>query len=252
MDIYRMAQWLRKRGPEIRQYAASRGCDYIQDESGSMIDCQIIDAAKLDFERIHPQMSLDREFVEQEQPVILVMDYAFGEQAFEVMDELFKPYKGWHLNVKSISIMGKAGILEGSQGDIMLPTAHVFEGVTDTYLCQNELAKEDFDDSAAVYRGSIVTVLGTSLQNRYVLTYFLKSSWKAIGLEMEGGHYQKAIQSAILRGHISADVRLRYAYYASDNPLHSGQTLASGGMGEEGIKPAYMISNVLLRKILNR
>jgi hypothetical protein len=44
-------------------------------------------------------------------------------------------------------------------------------------------------------------------------------------------------------------VKVRYAYYASDNPLHSGQTLAAGAMGKEGIKPTYMITKVILEKI---
>jgi hypothetical protein len=44
-------------------------------------------------------------------------------------------------------------------------------------------------------------------------------------------------------------VKTHYAYYASDNPLESGQTLASGGMGEEGIKPTYMITRIILAKI---
>jgi hypothetical protein len=56
--------------------------------------------------------------------VILVFDYAFGEQAFEVMDELLRPYevKGevYMMKVKSVSIMGKAGILTGGKGDIMI------------------------------------------------------------------------------------------------------------------------------------
>lgn len=42
-----------------------------------------------------------------------------------------------------------------------------------------------------------------------------------------------------------------YAYYASDNPLISGQTLASGGLGDEGIAPTYQISRAILSKILN-
>ena len=72
------------------------------------------------------------EIEEKDKPVIVVMDYAFGEQAYETMDELLKPYvqgdKRILLNVDSISIMGKAGILDGKKGDIMIPTAHVFEG----------------------------------------------------------------------------------------------------------------------------
>ena len=58
------------------------------------------------------------------------MDYAFGEQAYETIDELLKPYhkggKTHFLDVISISIMGKAGILEGEKGDIMIPTSHIF------------------------------------------------------------------------------------------------------------------------------
>jgi hypothetical protein len=97
----------------------------------------------------------------------------------------------------------------------------------------------------------MVTVLGTSLQNRDMLDRFHSSSWKAVGLEMEGGHFQRAISGAIIQEHIPPDMKIRYAYYASDNPLLSGQTLASGPMGEDGIVPTYMISKVILEKIVN-
>ena len=30
--------------------------------------------------------------IPEDKPVIIVMDYAFGEQAYETMDELLKPY----------------------------------------------------------------------------------------------------------------------------------------------------------------
>jgi hypothetical protein len=251
-DIYAMAHFLKDKIDIVKSYAANHGCIPIEDESGSGIDCQLIDTTKLDFSQIHPQVMLEKNCIENEKPLILVMDYAFGEQAFEVMDELLKSTKNWKMNVHSISIMGKAGILEGEKGDIMLPTSHIFEGITDTYLCPNELTEKDFpDDLLRVYRGPMVTVLGTSLQNCDMLMYFLESSWKAIGLEMEGGHYQKAIQSAILRGHIRENIGLRYAYYASDNPVKSGETLASGSMGEGGIKPTYFITQVILKKILS-
>jgi hypothetical protein len=116
-------------------------------------------------------------------------------------------------------------------------------------MVDNNLKKEDFEDSVNVYEGPIVTVFGTSLQNRDLLERFYTTSWGAVGLEMEGGHYQRAISSAIIRRHISNQVKTHYAYYASDNPLESGQTLASGGMGEEGIKPTYMITKIILAKI---
>ena len=67
---------------------------------------------------------------------------------------------------------------------------------------------------------------------------------------MEGAHYQKAIQSASkIRRNIRPDVTLRYAYYASDNPLETGSTLASGSLGAEGVKPTYMITVQILNGI---
>ena len=157
--------------------------------------------------------------------------------------------KRLNLNVKSINIMGKAGILEGGKGDIMIPTAHVFEGTADNYPFTNALTTSHFNHSGlGVYEGTMITVLGTSLQNKDILTYFLKSSWKAIGLEMEGAHYQKAIQAAkSIRKSIQPDVQLRYAYYASDNPLETGSTLASGSLGLDGVKPTYQITLAMLK-----
>ena len=108
------------------------------------------------------------------------MDYAFGEQAYETMDELLKPYKygksTTHLDIVSISIMGKAGILEGGKGDIMIPTAHVFEGTADNYPFKNELSKEDLEGFGVTsFDGTMVTVLGTSLQNKDLLKYKVRT-----------------------------------------------------------------------------
>ena len=68
---------------------------------------------------------------------------------------------------------------------------------------------------------------------------------------MEGAHYQKAIQSASkIRKSIPENVKVRYAYYASDNPLETGSTLSSGGLGLTGVKPTYMITGKIIEKIL--
>jgi hypothetical protein len=186
------------------------------------------------------------------------MDYAFGEQAYETIDEFLKPFgnkkkKAIFLNVESISIMGKAGILEGGKGDLMIPSAHIFEGTADNYPFKNELCAKDFEGyDLKVFEGTMVTVLGTSLQNKDILKFFHKSTWNVIGLEMEGVHYQKAIQSASkIRKSIKNDVKVRYAYYASDNPLETGSTLASGGLGTTGVKPTYLITDRILKQIFN-
>jgi hypothetical protein len=92
--------------------------------------------------------------------------------------------------------------------------------------------------------------LGTTLQHKDLLSFFYHSTWRVIGLEMEGAHYQKSIQSASkIRGNIRKDVKVRYAYYASDNPLETGSTLASGGLGSSGVKPTYVITQKILEQI---
>ena len=241
---------------KVEHYALRHGMLMLNDQSGTNIPVQIFDTAQLAKEQLASEIKWDPERVAAEKPVILVMDYAFGEQAYESMDELLRPYyhegKRYKMDVRSIGIMGKAGILEGQKGDIMVPTAHIFEGTADNYPFHNDLTKADFEGNGLqVCEGPMITVLGTSLQNKDILQYFLESSWGAIGLEMEGAHYQKAIQAASrIRKSTNEDVVLRYAYYASDNPLITGHTLASGSLGLDGVKPTYLITKVLLERIL--
>lgn len=253
-DLYAMVRAVRDRDREVEEYAQRHGFTYLADTSGSTIDVNIIDLAQLHGCPLHPALGIDCEQLLISRPLLLVIDYAFGTQAFDIMDELLHPEESngaeQSLEIASISIMGKAGVLPGKKGDIMLATAHVMEGTADNYIVANDLSAADFDSGVTVFTGPMVTVLGTSLQNRDVLQRFHTSSWRAIGLEMEGGHYQKAISGAIIQGHIPATMKTRYAYYASDNPLQSGQTLASGPMGDEGIVPTYMISKVILEKIV--
>lgn len=245
---------IRDKNEQIKNYAAKNGLFEIPDSYGTQIDCQIIDTAKLDKVTFHPDVAIDISKSDDAAPVIVVMDYAFGTQAFEVMDELLDPQCGpegeCNMNVASVSIMGKAGILPGKKGDIMLATAFIIEGTADNYIIDNDIDRKDFDEDQDVYVGPMLTVLGTSLQNKDMLERFHNSTWRAVGLEMEGGHYQRAIGAAIIRGHIPKQVKVRYAYYASDNPLISGETLASGSLGEEGVRPTYTITKVFLEKIL--
>ena len=240
---------------KVSKWALSNGMTYIKDASGTNIDIQIFDTDKIDLSKT--DFKVTEELDRDKKPVIFVMDYAFGEQAYETMDELLKPVsieeEKIHLDVQSISIMGKAGILEGGKGDIMIPTAHINEGTADNYFFENELTGKMFEgNDIAVFEGAMVTVLGTSLQNRDLLKFFHESTWGVIGLEMEGSYYQKAIQSASkIRKSVPHDIKVRYAYYASDNPLETGSTLASGGLGTTGVKPTYLITIKILEQIFN-
>lgn len=237
----------------IKDYAMKHGLIEVPDQSGTNLSIQYIDLEKVDLNSIPYKLDLSLE----SKPLLLIMDYAFGEQAYECMDELLKPYEEdeaneFCLNVQSVSVMGKAGILQGNKGDIMIPTAHIFEGTGDNYPLENQLNGKDFEETGLdIFEGTMITVLGTSLQNKDVLRHFSESTWRSVGLEMEGAHYQKAIQSASkIRKSVREDLKVAYAYYASDNPLATGSTLSSGSLGVEGIKPTYWISIKILQKIL--
>jgi hypothetical protein len=239
---------------KVEEFALKNGMISLLDTSGTNIDVQVFDTAKIDFAKTN----FAKAKFNGPKPVLIVMDYAFGEQAYETVDELLKPYKEGKakqtfLDVESVSIMGKAGILQGGKGDIMIPSAHINEGTGDNYPFENELsAAMLMGNDIPVYAGPMVTVLGTSLQNKDLLKFFHESTWGVIGLEMEGAYYQKAIQSASkIRKSIPENVKVRYAYYASDNPLETGSTLASGGLGTTGVKPTYLITIKILEQIFN-
>jgi len=95
----------------------------------------------------------------------------------------------------------------------------------------------------------MLTVAGTFLQNREVLEYF-RDRWHALGVEMEGTPYARALSQAKLRGRIREQVGVGVAYYASDAPLSSD--LLSVPLGSEGIRPVYAVTIAILRNILSR
>lgn len=80
------------------------------------------------------------------------------------------------------------------------------------------MKKEDIESHGLeVFEGSMITDLGTSLQNKDILKFFHDSTWNVIGLAMEVVLYQKAIQSASKL----EEAKVSYANYASDNPLET-------------------------------
>ncbi|MEM7382471.1 MAG: hypothetical protein AAF361_14950, partial [Bacteroidota bacterium] len=91
--------------------ANRNGMISIDDLSGTNIDVQIFDMSKLGKDACCYELAQD--IPDDKKPVIFVMDYAFGEQAYETIDELLKPYRPENgdplfLDIASISIMGKA------------------------------------------------------------------------------------------------------------------------------------------------
>lgn len=178
--------------------------------------------------------------------VILNMDYAFGEEGFFLFNELCETL-GKRLG--SVFIIGKAGTLTGSRGDMMLPSYFVKQGTGDVYPVDNCLSPRDFSDDfpfRVFSGGPMLTVDGTFMQNSDVLSYF-RDNWKALGVEMEGIPYVRALAQAVLRGRIPGGLPVGVAYYASDAPLE-GDTL-SVPLGCAGVVPVYEATRAVLNRI---
>jgi len=182
--------------------------------------------------------------------LIVNIDYAFGEQAEEIMRNLLLLFGR---SVRSISILGKAGALEGSRGDLILPSAFV-EQSHDAFL---PTSARDADAAARlalalperrIMEGPLLTVAGTLLQNRAMLQFY-RRVWGCVGLEMEGSWYLRAINEAEALGVLAPGASLRFIYYVSDLPLEAGQGLSARLKPVEGLPPLYAATREVLQGI---
>ena len=97
-DLYDLAMTLsmsakRDLRKQVVSYALEHGMHVLEDTAGTSLQVQLIDLAQCDIATLSTELRADPEYVRATQPLLLVMDYAFGEQAFETMDELLKPYE---------------------------------------------------------------------------------------------------------------------------------------------------------------
>jgi hypothetical protein len=181
---------------------------------------------------------------------IVNIDYAFGEQAEEIMRSLLLLFGR---NVRSINVIGKAGALAGARGDILAPTAFI-EQSNDAFQPLPGLGRESVRRLEAalsgrrVLEGPLLTVGGTLLQNRAMLQFYRKI-WRCVGLEMEGIWYLRAVLEAEQLGVLRGDARRSFIYYVSDLPLSSVSRLSARLSPLEGVPPLYAATRELLSGI---
>ena len=97
----------------------------------------------------------------------------------------------------------------------------------------------------AVYNGlPVERQSNISLNDLLVKAYFSDYSVKTLE-NGEGGYTINSVYAA------SVPSTTFTVYYASDNPLETGSTLASGGLGTTGVKPTYLITIKILEQIFN-
>lgn len=234
-----------------QDYDESLGITVLPDIFMVGIDCQVIDLAKLDFALVDPRLKLDQEYILQTRPLIINFDYAFGEQAGTIIEELIMSFQR---RIRSFSIMGKAGTVVSERGGIMIPSYLLQQGRNDIYDFPNgnQLRANDFTEvnlSSRIYtNGPMLTVLGTVLQNNSMLQGY-RERWQILGLEMEGIPYVRKLHQCNKLGYLREDIIINVAYYASDAPLLPGETL-SKELSFAGVDATYGINLVILNKLL--
>ncbi len=248
-----LPEWLQAfpdRLAERLAYDREHGLQNLEDTFHVGVGAQAIALAKLDFDRLDPRLTLDRAGILERSPLLLNFDYAFGEQAGIVVEQLFRRFAG---RVASFSIMGKAGTVVGDRGGVMLPNYLLREGSRDVYDLPfgNYLDPADFRELelGAVYSdGPMLTVLGTILQNDAMLLSY-RDEWKILGLEMEGIPYLRALHQCRKLGFLRDDLRVGVAYWASDAPLRVGEGL-SHESALQGLTAVYAINVAILNCLL--
>lgn len=201
---------------------------------------------------------------------IINMDFAFGAQAEGICRAVFSAFGH---RIRSVSIMGKAGGIVGKRGDIQLAT-HVLMSKSSFIIedNQDELRNCRNDDllqsrlaelagpKVTVYKGKVLTVTGTMLQNVKLLRYYQRV-WGCVGMEMEGSYFARVIEDFHQQGITRPDMISRFAYYTSDLPLAEADAIDQGESGEsatlsapmtpsEGVPPLYAIARGILERIL--
>ena len=222
--------------------ARGAGHHSLSETVGTGIQVQLIDLARLAGTEIDPHLHQLHPGSPAADDLIVNIDYAFGEQAEYVIRNLLTLYGE---NIRSVSFLGKAGALAGNRGDILAPTAFI-EQHSDLF---QPIPAQHGPEGFPVHHGPMLTVDGTLLQNRQMLSFY-RQIWNVVGIEMEGTHYYREILESRQLGVIRPDVVFRFLYYVSDLPLQTSSTLAAPLRAHEGVPPLYAITRHILNQII--
>mgnify|MGYP006284057689 CR=1 FL=1 len=241
---------------EVKKAAEAHGILTLSETTSTGIQVQLIDVGESCCGNIDPGIKTTRSpdgrsgVPDGRSDVIVNIDYAFGEQAEDIIRNLNMLFGR---RIASINFFGKAGALTADRGDVLMPSAFIqqstdlFQPIAPPPAFPNDLA-EDLAP-ANIHMGPMLTVDGTLLQNREMLGFY-RHLWEVAGIEMEGFHYHRQILESKSLGVIPEDVELRFFYYVSDRPLDADRSLASRLKADEGIPPLYAITRHILNSIL--
>jgi len=238
-------------------YENQIGITRIPSEHSFDIEAQVIEIDRLISTTFDPRLNIsDGSFLSKSNAVILNVDYPLGLSSYNILSKVAE-----HMSpVLGIYILGKAAILNGVRGDVMIPNVVYDEHSENTYLFQNAFKATDV--SPLLMYGSVldnqkaVSVLGTFLQNARIMDVLYREGYTDI--EMEAGPYLSAIYEMYRpeRHPVNEIVNLYglpfdlgILHYASDKPLSKGKNLGAGTLSYYGMDSTYATTLAIARRI---
>ena len=254
--------WMRT--PAGKEYARvrvqeeqERGIWHVGARHGLEIDAQVFELAKLHHTEIDPRSRMPyMGYLARSQAIILNIDYPLGMAAYRMMREIMENLT----NIRGVYILGKAAILNGSIGDVMISNVVLDEHSRNTYWLDNSFTAQDVQPyliyGSVLDNQKAVSGYGTYLQNRQYLDFYYRANYTVV--EMESGPYLNAIyeDQYLTRYPMGENInfaRLPYElgilHYASDTPYTRGKNLGAGSLSYFGMDSTYACTVAILRHI---
>jgi hypothetical protein len=239
---------------EKNAYEAERGFYTMTNTDFTGIQVNIIPLHRVKVEDVDAGLRIpshiDKSAFPNKKVLLVNIDFCFGAQGTSIIGTMCRLFGQ---KVRSVSIFGKAGGIEGTRGDISVASEIILHATDDVLRFPNQFVDVDVLRSMTgrhVFHGPMLTVYGTLMQNDASLLYY-KNLYGAVGLEMEAYYYGKAIAESQMLGIVRSDLPVSFMYYTSDVPMEKGSTLSRQMSPAEGVPPLYAVTRAVLSSILS-
>lgn len=223
------------------------------------VPAQIIELKNIAGRALHAKSQLDTTILQKSDAIIVNIDYPLGWLAYQILSEIAQNVE----YLLGVYITGKAAILHGNIGDVILPTEVYDEHTKNMFAFSNSLTANQIKQwykTGAIFSGQKNrTVKGTFFQNANSIQEWYKEQYAAI--EMEAGPYLNAISECVFYHrygehqmiHLSElPFDLGIAHYASDTPNSKAKNLGVRNLSYDGVACTYGIAMAIVERIIEQ
>lgn len=247
-----------------RSQLESSGFALMEDSQSSALIVDLVDVSKISLEETDAGLrdcaaSAKKSAVEKRHFIINV-DKTFGAQIEPILRSLLLALGN---RIRSVNLSGKAAGLSGNRGDVVLPEKLIFskqtfgEDSTDEIrLCnRSSLTEKDITPflgkscSAAVIKGTCITLPGFMLQSEPVLKFY-KTVHGCTSVDMQSSYVARQLEECRRTGVLDHTVTSRYLFYCDDMPLGNENGTVLKPQKREIISTFYATARALLCKML--